>query len=275
MDKNSLKETKVIHEADNLQMNIYHNHCKFYLHWHDEFEFIYGLEGNSSIFVDGCAYTLKEGELLLVEGGMLHSKTDSSYNHSVSLVIHPHICGADCMGYFKKNIAYPRVFRRGEGISDRVIDNILAVDKCFKDKPFGYELRIKSLVCDTFAVMLENGCCSVTNAVSQTNEAFKQLIAHVHSSYKSEITLDDLSACSNYSKSYIIKLFKKHTGKTPIGYINEYRLLRSAELLSNTDLSVIDISLECGFENTGYFIRLFKKRFGTTPLRWKNGQHSI
>jgi len=275
MNKNSLKETKVIHEVDNLQMNIYHNNYRFYLHWHDEFEFIYGIEGNSTVFVDGCSYPLGKGELLLVEGGSLHSKNGTDYNRSVSTVIHPHLCGADCLGYFKKNISYPRLFKRGDVVSDKVIDNILTVNKCFEDKAIGYELRIKSLVCDTFALLLENGRCTVTESISPANEAFKQLIDFVHSGYKSKITLDGLSARSNYSKSYIIRLFKKHTGKTPVEYINDYRLSHSAKLLSNTDMSVLDVSLECGFENTGYFIKLFKNKFGTTPLKWKNGQNSI
>ena len=84
-----------------------------------------------------------------------------------------------------------------------------------------------------------------------------------------------LCRVSNYSRCYIIRLFKKHTGQTPVDYINSYRLAKSAELLSNTDMSVLDVSLECGFENVGYVIILFKKSYGTTPLKWKNGKRSI
>ncbi|MGL5479384.1 MAG: helix-turn-helix domain-containing protein, partial [Clostridium sp.] len=69
----------------------------------------------------------------------------------------------------------------------------------------------------------------------------------------------------NLSPSYFSRLFKKETGKTVISYINEEKIEKAKELLKNTYLPIINISLDLGFDDCGYFIRVFKKATGVTP----------
>lgn len=52
-------------------------------------------------------------------------------------------------------------------------------------------------------------------------------------------------------------------------YINEYRLKQSFRLLEETDLSITDVCLECGYNNLGNYLRSFKKYAGTTPLKYR------
>ena len=274
MNKTVLKETKVVHKSDNLMMNVYRNRETIYLHWHDEYEFLYA-NSDCTVIVDGYTYTLNMGDVLLIEGGMLHSTTNSHKGSCTATVIHPHLLGEDCMTYFGNGISYQKLYRRGDSTGDVVIHNVTEINKCFADKKFGYELRIKSLVSDIFATLTENNCFTIEKKSRSTNKVLKGLIDLIHGNYKSLITLDSLCKASHYSRCYIIRLFKQHTGQTPIDYINSYRLTKATELLTNTDMSVLDVSLECGFENTGYFIKLFKNKFGTTHLKWKNGQNSI
>lgn len=269
MKKSSLKETRVQHETDNLQMKIYRNYSDVYCHWHDEYEFILALRGSCEVISDATSYTLNEGELALVGGGQIHQINITPPSQTAAVVIHPHLCGTDCMGYFSNSIVFDPVFKPSDPVGGKVIRNITGLIKVMENKNIGYELRVKSIVTDTFALLLENGSYGCTHSKT-VNSVMEELVSLIHSEYRGSIDLDMLSHRSNYSKPYIIRLFKRHTGKTPVEYINSYRISKSLGLLSNTDMSVLDVGLEVGFENTAYFIKLFKAQMGVTPLRWRN-----
>jgi AraC-like DNA-binding protein len=57
--------------------------------------------------------------------------------------------------------------------------------------------------------------------------------------------------------------------KTPIDYLNDYRIMKASYQLQNTDRKIIDIALEVGFNNLSYFINRFKKTMGVTPARYR------
>lgn len=72
-----------------------------------------------------------------------------------------------------------------------------------------------------------------------------------------------LLADSIYSRSYL--------GKTPMAYINTYRLQQAALLLETTDIPITTLCLECGFNNLGHFFDKFKSLYGITPLQFRKG----
>ncbi|WP_139903230.1 AraC family transcriptional regulator [Clostridium thermarum] len=73
-----------------------------------------------------------------------------------------------------------------------------------------------------------------------------------------------------FTASYITKIFKQHTGKTVIEYINEKRIECAKALLTQTSHSVAVIAEKCGFANITYFHRAFKKVVGITPSVYRN-----
>ena len=78
-----------------------------------------------------------------------------------------------------------------------------------------------------------------------------------------------LAGLINRNEQYFCRFFKKVIGSTPMAYVNEYRIKQACRLLEETDLSVMDICLECGFNNLGNFLREFRRRTGTTPLQYR------
>ena len=62
---------------------------------------------------------------------------------------------------------------------------------------------------------------------------------------------------------------------TPVTYINKLRLSKAKTLLANTNLSIEQISLKCGFNEYSYFTRLFKKQFGQTPTNYREENKKI
>lgn len=74
-----------------------------------------------------------------------------------------------------------------------------------------------------------------------------------------------LERISGKSYSYLAKNTKLYFNQTVTEYINDIKLNTAANLLKQSNLSVIDISAECGFSSINYFHKCFKKKFGMTP----------
>ena len=81
--------------------------------------------------------------------------------------------------------------------------------------------------------------------------------------------MQDLASQVNMNDQYFCRFFKRSIGKTPIDYINDYRLNKVIRLLETGDAPVTEICLECGFNNMGNFQRLFKRKTGITPLQYR------
>jgi len=77
--------------------------------------------------------------------------------------------------------------------------------------------------------------------------------------------IDYLKTLTDYSYPHICRCFHKHLLQTPVEWVNEQRLIHSVYLLLNTDHSILEISLECGFHNLSHFNHLFKAFYGVSP----------
>ena len=104
--------------------------------------------------------------------------------------------------------------------------------------------------------------------------AAKKMLAYIYKHYDQPIGIEDLMQYSSLSRSECFRCFKRYIGTSPIEYINEYRLLQSALLLTNTDMGIMEICLACGFSSASYYGKLFKKRYGTSPLAFRRASLS-
>lgn len=91
------------------------------------------------------------------------------------------------------------------------------------------------------------------------------IAAYIDENYANAITLDTLSNLIGYSKYELCHKFKSATGRTVVDYINHVRLCRAKSLLENTDNSITEIALCCGFSSVQYFHKVFKKYQGSSP----------
>ena len=71
------------------------------------------------------------------------------------------------------------------------------------------------------------------------------------------------------SKEHLSRNIKKHFGVTLSEYINNLRINYAANLLLNTNMPVLDICFECGFQNMSWFYSVFEKKFGISPGGFK------
>jgi AraC-like DNA-binding protein len=101
------------------------------------------------------------------------------------------------------------------------------------------------------------------------HELANRLLKYIHKNYTRKITLEELSRSFNINKEYLCRVFKKVYGVSPIHYVNYLRLEKAKDLLSETDLSVTEISELVGFNSIHYLSRYFTEKEGITPIEFR------
>lgn len=100
-------------------------------------------------------------------------------------------------------------------------------------------------------------------------EALRKVVDRIERSLASPIRLDDLSREAGLSKFHLHRVFRALTNYPMADYVRRRRLTESLKLLIETDRSVLEIALECGFEYEQSYIRAFKALWGISPGQFR------
>ena len=104
----------------------------------------------------------------------------------------------------------------------------------------------------------------------------KDAIKYVNENYSSDISLEGVSHELALSKCFFSRKFKEISGFGFNEYLTLVRMSNAEKLLSESDMSVTEVALACGFNNSSYFAAVFRKMWGTTPYKYarsKRNQH--
>lgn len=93
-----------------------------------------------------------------------------------------------------------------------------------------------------------------------------EFISH---NFQNDISVENIADVCGLNRSYFGKIFKQALGKSPQEFLLSYRMVKAAELLKLTKLSVGDISLAVGYDNQMHFSRAFKSVYGISPKKWR------
>ncbi|MDP5273743.1 bifunctional transcriptional activator/DNA repair enzyme AdaA [Chengkuizengella axinellae] len=101
-----------------------------------------------------------------------------------------------------------------------------------------------------------------------SNKAIKYIKKH----FQEEVHLNQIAKAIAIDPFHLVRTFKKQTGKTPLEYLQEFRVMKAKNALENTDQTVTEIALDHGFNSTAYFSTVFKKSTGCTPSQFRKQQ---
>ena len=113
-------------------------------------------------------------------------------------------------------------------------------------------------------------CPTVPRFESNEHWLVTAMKRHAENAYNEEISLRELAVAYHKNEKYMGRLFKKETGVSFRRYCNGIRLEKAAELLRATHKKIIDVAMECGFDNVPYFNRIFVKAFNASPSEYRN-----
>jgi AraC-like DNA-binding protein/quercetin dioxygenase-like cupin family protein len=289
VERACMKE-RTVHGKKNFPLCVYRNVCNkqnvMDYHWHDEAEFIYLVSGNVTFYLDASPLKLESGEAIFVKSGQIHSGRMESPGSCefYSIVFDMAMLDSSDLGESRdayinpliaKRYSLPRFYNDSDDKCGRYILNRLSsISMAFFEKAPAYEL---SIISSLYAIIARIAACGRIELESKIpdewdnykKDRFKHVLEYIHLNYKRKISVEDLAQQVNLSPFHFSRFFKTISGKTPVEYLNEYRIDQASHLLISSNDKIMDVAFDCGFSNFSYFIKIFKKIKGCTPSDYR------
>lgn len=244
-------------------------------HSHDFFEFFLVIEGTQYLEVNGHALTLKPGSLVLIRPNDVHTRRYLENGYHINIA-------------FSSKIAKAMFEYLGDGYPSNELLRLTCppyivlsktesssvharLDRLYAVRMKNANLQrtmLRTLILDIF-VHYFSRCVDSDIA----NESWFDMLLHELEDPKIQIAgLSALLEISQKSHEHLCRIFRQKLNCTPTEYINDLRLNYTANFLIHSDLEIIDICLNAGFNNVSHFYHLFKKKFGISPKQFRDAQ---
>jgi len=99
---------------------------------------------------------------------------------------------------------------------------------------------------------------------------FRRVVDFIQAHIDQPIHLDELAAAAAVSPFHFHRQFKKATGVTPHQYIRQMRIERAKELLSGSELPLVEVAAQVGYSDQSHFTSTFSKITSVSPRRYRN-----
>ena len=111
-------------------------------------------------------------------------------------------------------------------------------------------------------ISLKKGWVPFVAGRKEMIDRYKRTVSFIEEHFSKKLTLDDIAGAARCSSPYLCRFFKNMSGYSPVEYLIFYRVHQAAAMLEETTKNILEISMDCGFDNTSYFIRKFRQIMG-------------
>ncbi|WP_165972017.1 helix-turn-helix transcriptional regulator [Paenibacillus piri] len=257
-------------------------------HAHDFVEMAYVRQGSALHHIGGHTYTLRAGDLFVIEPGTPHS-----YNGSQTE------CAVICNILFDRNLLYrelqsmepdipmleflfllpflrkssvfiPHMYISGRNrrVFEQHLETLLEETK---RKESGFQLIVKARMIECMVGLSRFYAGSVlSEPTGLTDRQWMEFAAGlIAENYDKTLTLDQVSRMCGMSIASFSAKFKAFTGTTFLEYKHELQIGEACRLLKHTDMKVMAIAHKVGFEDIGFFYKVFRRKMGVTPALYR------
>lgn len=108
---------------------------------------------------------------------------------------------------------------------------------------------------------------SVANRIGARHSKLAGIISTMQQNLEEPLTRTALAKEADLSTRQLERLFRRYLNRSPARYYLELRLQRARQLLLQTNMSVMNVALACGFVSASHFTKCYRAYFGRTPYR--------
>lgn len=244
------------------------------LHWHTEYEIIRILSGELELSLNDDVKTYKKGDVIFVTDGVLHGGTpnDCIYECIVFdlkiLLKDNHACTKTIQDIINHKITINSLLTENNETILPIVKNLF---HALSRKKVAYEFMTQGYLYQLLGIIVQEHLYSeqaLGDIPPERLEPIKNVLEYIEKNYYNNISLDQLAREAGMNPKYFCRYFKGMTGRTPVDYLNYYRIECACEMLSTQDLSVKETSISCGFNDESYFIKTFHKYKNVTPKQY-------
>ncbi len=283
-------EHETINYGNSLGVRLFHNKEdeNFPEHWHTSIEIIMPLNQGYDVEIGTRRYHLKEGDIIIINSGVLHSLEAPPSGERIILQF------GDYLLYSLKEMEtlltlLPQVIyltqeddpQRLYGFVKRQMDAIVV--EYGQEKTF-FQAAIYARLIEIFVFLgrgatwsTRRGCLKCKGGGKSDPAKKKEYMEiimnacnYVNQRYQEPISLDEIARVSGFSRYHFTRIFKQCMNMTFHEYLNHKRIVKAEELLSTTGQSITEIALNSGFSSISAFNRTFKTVKGYSPSTYRS-----
>lgn len=244
------------------------------MHTHAFTELFYVVHGSGNFKIENTKLTVNENDLIIVNPHVAHTESSKDSNPLEYIVI-----GIDGLSLTANDNGTDEDF---QNLNSYSIYNYSKYkhEVLFYMNNLLYEVEQKDeyyeSICQNllealiFNVKRRTKSNLVLSPTKNINKECAFIKNYIDVHYSSDLNLDYLASITHMSKYYLIHVFKKFIGTSPIDYLIEKRISVSKTLLETTEYSMDQISEIVGFTSQSYFNQSFKKKLGLSPTKYRN-----
>lgn len=229
--------------------------------FHPHSELIYVVKGEINVTIDGINKTLTEGEISITFPYATHSYENSPNAEAIILLF-----DANAVSNYKSALQnhkpkYPFTDKMKDSLP--VLEKILLYSDTKTDIAAAYLTALIGEITSTLELYeIDNNILDIS----------QKILVYCAEHYNEKISIKSVSRELYLSPSYVSKIFTNKLNYRFREYINSLRVQRAKSMLASTDMKIVNIMLECGFENQSSFNRIFYDITGRSPSEYRKGK---
>ncbi|TVZ26883.1 AraC-like DNA-binding protein [Gillisia sp. Hel_I_86] len=249
-----------------------------YWHFHPELELIYINKGQGKTHIGNHLSYFNNSQLILIGSNLPHNGfTDKLTANGTETTVQfkSNFLGDDFVNIpeMANLVSLFELAKKGirfkmetKAVMGPKINNLL--------KSAGLDRVIKFLeilnylaLTDDYSLLNANGFAFEADA--QDSNKIDIIFKYVNKNFHNHITLNEIADQVSMTAPAFCRYFKKVTGKTFTQLVNEYRVVHATKLLNETQMSIADVCVECGFNNFSHFNKQFNEITGKSASKYR------
>ncbi len=265
-------------------------------HRHPVYHFIYITKGRGQFVINDQASDAQEGMLYIISPNEWHrfsgSLTEPMTDLESTFLLVNREHQALTMNFFEMMeltypIELPLSFRKGPIlVPDRFkplliqsFQRVMELDPLFAYSSSSRanhlnQLKILDLIYRVMDVVIQTCLTDSNIEIPHTTADLNMagLKQYIHQNLDRPLSLVELAASIYVTPNYLCRFFKKHTGTSPLQYIQQLKIEEAIKRLLYTDYSVQMISEQLGYSSASYFARVFSTHTGVSPTAYRKAK---
>ena len=273
---------EIVDYHSDFKLRIYMNEeCEDYpQHWHTDAEIVMPVNNNYKVLIDESTYTLEVGDIIIIPPGELHQLYAPPSGNRIILQF-------DCTTLYSMNgfnsafhmfrpcvVVTPSSMPEIHQELSSLIQNITS--EYFSTLPFR-EASAYSMLLRFFTILGRNSMNSNDRFSNMRNQKqheyvdlFFNICNYINDHCTENIKVDDIADKAGFSKFHFARLFKQVMNVSCYDYLINRRIMYAEKLLTEPNLTIMQIAMKSGFSSLATFNRVFKAKNHCTPTEYKS-----
>lgn len=237
------------------------------LHTHPCAEVFFITEGTGHLRTKEQTVPIGTNDVIIVNSNIEHTEVSSETRPLEYIVMG--VDGLEAISSDEAGTGYSVIHFQSD--REQILFYLRSLLTEIENKHPGYDTVCQDLLEVILLLLMRHSQFTVTFVPAARKSSKECAIArrYIENHFKESLTLDDLAAVAHVSKYYLVHSFSREYGTSPINYLLSCRIQESLYLLSETRLSLSQISGMLGFSSPSYFSQSFRRIQGMSPMEYR------